>query len=621
MNEQRNSSVAIGNGNANPTIGEIPAEVMESIDKHIAENGKATTEPPEYRGSVARTMFDTSAAEDGTVTVLIPAANMQKLSNQSLVRVKSVHDGRSYLGAVVRGPFAEPDGLRADAPVLVTATVRGGLLMPKFHGRVQVSLIGEETEDGGLIPPRRRPLPNSAVFVLDSDETRRILNSQGDICIGLADGLEDVEVRVSSTNKFVFPRHLGILGTTGGGKSTTVAGLVSKFQASGMAVVLLDTEGEYTTLNEPTMDARMLKALERRKLQAAGVPNTHLLRLVGRVSANPKHPKQSEFSLRFADLSPHALVEILGLTDAQEERFIRSYDATKVVMERLRIFPVTDQDRQEVLEIDELDEGYPRMELGHLYEIVKIVAAVMNKVDLETVALFHPQLKGKTGEINTILTAMDLPKSGPSWRALQGRLGRIHRLGIFDSRGAKPLDYAAMLKPGHVSILDLSDTDSPQINNLVIAQMLRGIQRQQDDNYKAAVLAGQKRPTPAMVLIEEAHEFLSAERIRQMPVLFQQVARIAKRGRKRWLGLGFITQLPQHLPDEVLGLINNWILHKIGDSNVISRLRKSIGGIDDVLWQRMLSLAPGQAITLFSGLVRPLQVAVDPTPAKLQMVD
>jgi DNA helicase HerA-like ATPase len=194
-------------------------------------------------------------------------------------------------------------------------------------------------------------------------------------------------------------------------------------------------------------------------------------------------------------------------------------------------------------------------------------------------------------------------------------------MGIFDNRSSTPLDFNQMLQPGRVSILDLSDTDSPQINNLVIAQLLRGVQRQQDANYKAAIARGNRRPTPAMVLIEEAHEFLSAERIRQMPVLFQQVARIAKRGRKRWLGLGFITQLPQHLPDEVLALINNWIFHKIADANVVSRLRKSVGGIDDALWRRVPALAPGQAVVSISGLVRPMQVAVDPTPAKLQMVD
>jgi len=106
-----------------------------------------------------------------------------------------------------------------------------------------------------------------------------------------------------------------------------------------------------------------------------------------------------------------------------------------------------------------------------------------------------------------------------------------------------------------------------------------------------------------------------------MEVLFQQVARIARRGRKRWLGLVFITQMPQHLPDEVLGLINNWILHKIIDSNVVNRLKRSIGGINEGLWRQLPSLAPGQAIVSFTTQSRPLLVTIDPTPCRLLMVE
>ena len=76
----------------------------------------------------------------------------------------------------------------------------------------------------------------------------------------------------------------------------------------------------------------------------------------------------------------------------------------------------------------------------------------------------------------------------------------------------------------------------------------------------------------------------------------QQVARIAKRGRKRWLGLVFVTQLPQHLPNEVLGLLNNFIIHKITDSTVISRMQRTVGSIDQSLWNRVPRLAPGQAL-------------------------
>jgi len=93
--------------------------------------------------------------------------------------------------------------------------------------------------------------------------------------------------------------------------------------------------------------------------------------------------------------------------------------------------------------------------------------------------------------------------------------------------------------------------------------------------YKTAVKQG-KQPIPTTIFIEEAREFLSAQRVKKMEVLFQQVARIARRRRKRWLGIVFITQLPQHLPDEVLGLINNWILNKISDSTVVNRSKRSI---------------------------------------------
>lgn len=128
--------------------------------------------------------------------------------------------------------------------------------------------------------------------------------------------------------------------------------------------------------------------------------------------------------------------------------------------------------------------------------------------------------------------------------------------------------------------------------------------------------------TPVDVpVIEEAHEFLSEQRIRQMEVLFQHVAKIAKRGRKRWLGLVFVTQFPQHLPNEVLGLINNHIVHQIKDSGVIDRLKKSISGIDKAQWNMVSGLAPGQALVSLTSMTRPLLVSIDPTPCRLQLVE
>src|SRR5205807_6381371 len=123
-------------------------------------------------------------SEDNAVVVLLAQENMGDLPAQTLVRIKSLEDKRDYLGIVVAGPFAEPDGLRADSPIVVATTVQGKIFLPRYHGRAFVEILGEEVE-GQIIPPRFRPKPNSPVFPLDGNETARVLKVGGDARIGL----------------------------------------------------------------------------------------------------------------------------------------------------------------------------------------------------------------------------------------------------------------------------------------------------------------------------------------------------------------------------------------------------------------------------------------------------
>jgi uncharacterized protein len=218
--------------------------------------------------------------------------------------------------------------------------------------------------------------------------------------------------------------------------------------------------------------------------------------------------------------------------------------------------------------------------------------------------------------------AANPPGNAISWRGVLGRLARLARLNVFydETTGVRPINYADLVRPGRLSVVDLSDTGFSELNNLVIADLLRGLQAAQDDAY-AKFEAGGAAPPRVLIVIEEAHEFLSDERIDKTPVLFQQVGRIAKRGRKRWLGLCFVTQLPAHLPKQVLGLCNSFVLHKLTDPHVVATLRRTVGGVDDGLWDRLPGLAPGQAVVSFPHLARPLLVSVDPAPGKLRMVE
>lgn len=612
----------------------------QQLDADTAHAGGPLTRHPDDIDAVGRTLFDLPGSTDLGITVVVPKDHVRRVRSQALVRIKSRADERTYLGVVTAGPFAEPDGLRGDSPMLTAVATHGGDYLPPYHGRVQVTILGEELADGTLTPPRLRPLPNSPVFVLPDEESGAVLRCDGDLRLGLAAGHDNLVVGVPSDKKDVLPRHTAILGTTGGGKSNTVAGLVKQAADAGLAVVLLDVEGEYTHLHEPTDQRGMTEALAARNLQPAGVKAGAMTvyHLVGRDPANPAHPALRPFSLQFARLSPYAVMEILDLTDAQQERFLKAYDIAKEVMRDLDIFPQKGDAEQEriALELDEFDRGYPRLALGLLMDVVGACLARSEKGPKETrgkkdeddePAGFNPRTPVlQTPAGRTALTkrvhAANPPGNAISWRAVLGRLARLNRLKVFsEETGPKPMAYTTLLQPGRLSVVDLSDSGFSELNNLVIADILRGIQDAQDEAYVAFERSGAARPPRVLIVIEEAHEFLSEERIDKMPVLFQQVARIAKRGRKRWLGLCFVTQLPAHLPKQVLGLCNSFVLHKLTDPSVVSTLKRTVPGVDDGLWDRLPALAPGQAVVSFPHFTRPLMVAIDPAPGKLRLTD
>lgn len=626
------------NPTTEPAVRPSPVQAGEALAAVAAEAGGAYEEPPAYQGSIGRTTFDDRSSQDGTVTVVLPPENVDVVPSQSLLKITSVAEKREYIASVTAGPFCEPDGLRADAPALIASAVNRAMMMPRHHGRVQATIIGQRTS-GGLTAARHRPKPNSPVHSVPDAEMADILNLHGNIRLGLVYGHDSVEVRIPSHEKSVLPRHSGVVGTTGGGKSTGIGRYVAGLQESAVCTFLLDVEGEYTRINEPTDNPQLLAALNDRGLKPYGVKDTHLFHLVGRDCANPNHPSRTAFSLRLSEISPFAFTEIMDLSQAQEDRLLKVYEIAKGLLRDLKVFPREGNaaDQQFLLEIDEFERGWPFMTLEHL---CYLVTGVINLAEGQSYA--EPPFRaggfyGNWDRIKQVLMAQvggvhdddgdgdKKRRAGPkfgdirSWKVVSSRINRLRKLGVFDSHGAKPLNYRQMLAPGRVNIIDLSDLENMDVRNLAIAEVLRGILVFQQQVYEEAV-AKTERPLATNVIIEEAHEFLSAKRVSKMPTLRDQLVRIAKRGRKRHLGLTFVTQSPNDLPDEVLGLVNNWIIYKI-DEPTARRLRSSVPNADESLWSMVKGLGQGQALMSFTHMRRPVIAAMDPAPGMLRMTD
>ena len=268
------------------------------------------------------------------------------------------------------------------------------------------------------------------------------------------------------------------------------------------------------------------------------MPSSSLYHLVGTETTNLDHPDRREFSPPFSRLSPYTACEILDLSDAQQTRYWEAYNTCKLLLRDLGIFPQkimgkTDKEAERRIEqLDDFEEGYPNMTLLALVDVVSAFLHVLDKQEGNPRLYYPPFAKDATSVMRRVNQVKS--SSAVSWRALRARLFRLGRMNVFDSRNLEvhPMDYSQLTRPGAVSIIDLSDMESADIKNLVIADILRGVEEAQENAFDAAVKSGESLPR-TLVITEEAHEFLSSERIRRMPNLFETVSRIAKRGRKR----------------------------------------------------------------------------------------
>ena len=113
----------------------VSQDALDGLSQVADEMGGPYQPPEGTEGAVGFTHFDAPSSEDNTIVILLAKENMGELPIQTLVRIKSLEDKRDYLATIVSGPFAEPDGLKADSSIVIATTVQGKIFLPRYHGR------------------------------------------------------------------------------------------------------------------------------------------------------------------------------------------------------------------------------------------------------------------------------------------------------------------------------------------------------------------------------------------------------------------------------------------------------------------------------------------------------
>src|SRR5215813_14197921 len=168
------------------------------------------------------------------------------------------------------------------------------------------------------------------------------------------------------------------------------------------------------------------------------------------------------------------------------------------------------------------------------------------------------------------------------------------------------LDPVRMMAPGRVSVIDVSIANDV-VKNMVTADLLR--------KAFALKMTRQAAP-PTLLVIEEAHSFISRERAQTMQATLHMLRNVTRRGRKRWLSMAFVSQQPGHLPPEIFELCNTRIVHTLRSMHNLEALIATTGDVSRELWARCPLLGQGQAVISSPQLNRSVIVSVRPAACR-----
>ncbi len=510
------------------------------------------------------------SALDGFVLGSVASDNTSASNERVVIRAS-----REQRQRVQRNQFVTiTDALSPE--IVFLGRLIGGPFFPAADGQpgdilAEVEVQGE-LHEGQPHDTNNRPAPGSVVQQLSPENVRSLLGLDGDMVLGCLSGREDLPVALQSKSKNVLPRNVGIFGTVGSGKSNSVQVLVEEASAQGWAVILLDLEAEYVDMDQPVEQPLLVERLRRFGQEPRGLEDFHVYYPV---SCASDREGSRPFTLRVADFDSSVTAELLQATLGERNALLDCIDYHQQKFHsQLRTSEVERQ--------NELLDPSPQARLPYTVQMLRSRAAERSPRNSES---------------------MD-------YVGLLSKLQLLLHSGAFDQPNMKGLDAAEMLQPGRVNVIDVSVANDT-VKNLVTADVLR-----KAFAYKIA----RPQAPPSLLVIEEAHSFMSRERVQAMQATLQMLRNVTRRGRKRWLSLAFVSQQPGHLPAEIFELCNTRLVHTLRSMHNLDSLMATTGDVTRELWARCPLLGTGEAIISSPQLHRSVVASIRPAASSRRFV-
>lgn len=545
-------------------------------------------------------------------------------------------DGEGYrvgqVGSFVRIPLGYADlyGIVSQVGAGAAPTREDAGQQPRGNRWLQVQLVGEGRRGGrferGI---SQHPTIEDPVHIVTEADLRAIYGpGEPDdfVAVGHLSSAESIPALVD-INRLV-TRHAAVVGTTGAGKSTTVAGLLhalsepARYPSS--RVIVLDVHGEYARALADRSDVFRVSADERKGEKFLHIPFwalsfTELVTVAFGRLGDAQSATVADFvmSLKRESLAAQPREGISSETvtvDTPVPFCLHKMWLELHKREHLTVVPkpggaADDREPAYVLGADGKPQqtGDAMSVVPPLYRNVKTTGTATERVQLGNEGIgIRQQLAALAGRLKDPRFAF-LFRPGPWLPDIDGKTAA--------DLDALLLDWVGGPRP--ITILDLSGIPSSVLDDLVGA-LLRILY---DALFWARNLPEGGRERPLLVVLEEAHAYLrSGDTDSAGSAAGSAVRRIAKEGRKYGVGMMLVSQRPSEIDATILSQCGTIFAMRLANDRDRGHVTSAAADNLKGLFEMLPILRVGEAIIVGEAVSLPIRTLIDP-PARNRRPD
>ncbi|MEM2865122.1 MAG: ATP-binding protein, partial [Candidatus Bathyarchaeia archaeon] len=382
--------------------------------------------------------------------------------------------------------------------------------------------------------PRRAVVPGQHIYVAPKDFLSKFFSYPEDEGLYVGNLISRPDVPVYLSVSGL-RRHLAIIAQTGAGKSYCAGVLAEELLRLGASLLIIDPHADYVFLSL-TQEGEMYEYADR--ITVFRNPSS-----TGRYSERDVG-NMKPYEVAFPDLSFDEVCEVAGI----KEGWARIRNAVHEGLERLR----------------GKGRHYSPRDLLNLLEGISSSQAEDREL--------------REGALSAIKY--------------------IRRLSYLNVFGIQATPIEDLLKPMHISVIDLSGLEDVSMN-YIASRIL-------NDAFNKVAMG--EFPYPIFIIVEEAHKFVPREG--QFTFSSSAVNKIAAEGRKFGVFLILITQRPSKIHPDSLSQCNSQIVMKLTNPQDQKAVAESSERMSRDLLSDLPGLNPGEAVIVGDITKAPVMVKI-----------